>query len=180
MNIKDKNTVPLEIEYKYLIRYPNIDALQAQKNYRSQKLTQIYIELTDSEPDGGGKCRIRKVESSDGVKYIKTRKTHITDLTRIEIENEITEQEYERLSGFAQPDRFPISKIRHSFDLGEFTYEVDVFPFWNDRAYLEIEVSSEGVNPPIPDFLSVIKDVTHDKRYRNSALSKSIILESIE
>lgn len=180
MNVKDKNGASLEIEYKFLIRYPDVEILQAQKNYRSQKLTQIYLELPSSEPGGGGRCRIRRVEDSGGIRYIKTRKIHVTDLTRIEVESEITEQEYERLSKFAQPDCFPISKIRHSFDLGEFTYEVDVFPFWSDRAYLETEVSSEDVKPPIPCFLSVIKDVTHDKRYRNSALSKSIILECIE
>lgn len=171
---------PLEIEYKYLIKYPDTDTLKAQPEYKKEILLQMYLLLPDEKGNRTKKCRIRRVERDNEVRYIKTFKETITDLTRIEIETEISEEEYNDLSKFINPDTFPINKERHSFSLSGFTYEIDIFPFWQDRAYLEVEVESEDIKPPIPDFIRVIKDVSFDKRYRNSALAANIILEPIE
>lgn len=100
-------------------------------------------------------------------------------MTRIEIEDEISKEEYDSLSRYIREGYAPIKKTRHCFSAHGFVYEVDVFPFWDDRAYLEIEVDSESTNPPIPDFIQIIKDVTADKRYRNTALAQKIITEEI-
>lgn len=171
---------PLEIEYKFLIRFPDIKTLEAQPQYRCDELCQMYLTLPKSLSEESGRCRIRSVKNTDGTKYIKTFKQKVTDMTRIEIESEITQEEFSRLSRYLNEGYSPIEKVRHSFVLQGFTYEVDVFPFWQDRAYLEIEVESEDTKPPIPDFLSIIKDVTCDPRYRNSALAQSVITEDID
>lgn len=170
---------PLEIEYKFLIRYPDIPTLAAQPEYKCEKMLQLYLELPQKE-EGFDKCRIRKVEGTSGIRYIKTFKQSLSDMTRIEIESEISENEFNTLSRYIRRGYNPIEKHRHSFTLSGFTYEVDVFPFWEDRAYLEIEVDSETTKPPIPDFITIIKDVTADKRYRNTALAQKIITEDIE
>lgn len=168
------NGKPLEIEYKYLIEYPDTVFLATLPRYEMQEILQIYTRLPT-----GRKCRIRKSVQNGTVKYEKTFKQDVTAKTRVEIEEEITKEEFDALSLLRISDRLPIEKVRHSFSLEGFVYEVDVFPFWNDRAFLEIEVESEDIEPPIPDFIHVIKDVTEDKRYRNSALSRQIIFEEI-
>ncbi len=170
---------PLEIEYKYLIRYPDIDCLKAQNGYRVAKLCQMYLNLPNDLSEHGSRCRIRSSETDDGVTYTKTFKTKLTDMTRIEIESEISKEEFDSLSRYLRKGFTPIAKERHSFTMYGFTYEVDVFPFWRDRAFLEIEVESEDIKPPVPDFIEVIKDVTSDSRYRNSALAQEIITEEI-
>lgn len=164
----------LEIEHKFLIRYPRTESFNTLPEYREQKLLQIYTRLPDSS-----NCRIRKIEDSEGIRYIKTVKQDINSLTRIEIEEEISKEDFDALALLRHENRRPIEKVRHSFLLSGFTYEVDIFPFWNDRAFLEIEVESEDIKPPIPSFIEVIKEVTHDLRYRNSALSREIITEEI-
>lgn len=174
------NNTPLEIEYKFLIRFPDVEILKKQPQYECRELTQMYLTLPDSFGEKKGRCRIRCVKDSEGVKYIKTFKKKITEMTRVEIESEISEEEFMQLSKYSNEGYSPISKIRHSFVLSGFTYEVDIFPFWNDRAYLEIEVESEDTKPPIPDFLTIIKDVTCDPRYRNSALAQKIFTEPID
>lgn len=174
-----KNNNSLEIEYKFLIRFPDTEILEAQPEYKRCELTQMYLDLPESLKEGSNRCRIRSVKSSDGIKYIKTFKKKITDMTRVEIESEITQEEFTALSKYIRVGYSPVTKVRHSFILSGFTYEVDIFPFWNDRAYLEIEVDSEDVTPPIPDFIKVIKDVTCDPRYRNSALAQKITTEPI-
>lgn len=165
---------PLEIEYKFLILFPDIAKLRTQPRYRCEELRQLYLRLPD-----GTDCRIRSHKNSDGTRFVKTFKQSITGMTRIEIESEITEEEFLSLSQYAKKNRNPIEKTRHSFELFGFTYEVDVFPFWQDRAFLEIEVDSEDTHPPIPDFIQVIKDISSDMRYRNSALAKEVITEPL-
>lgn len=173
-------TAPLEIEYKYLIRFPDIDILKKQPSYKKEAMCQMYLLLPYENGQRNIRCRIRKVENGENTRYIKTFKETVTDLTRIETETEIDKEEYDKLTLFRNPDTFPIVKERHSFSLSGFVYEVDVFPFWQDRAYLEVEVSSEEITPPIPEFIDVIRDISHDKRFRNSALAANIILEPIE
>jgi len=171
---------PLEIEYKFLIRFPDTEILRQQPKYKCQEMTQLYLELPKGMNENGTFCRIRCVKDDDSIRYIRTFKESITDMTRIEIEDDITRDEYISLSKHLRQGYSPIEKTRHSFSLWGFTYEVDIFPFWNDRAYLEIEVQSEDVKPPIPDFLQIIKDVTADKRYRNTALAQNIFTEEID
>ncbi len=173
------NNNSLEIEYKFLIRFPDIGILESQPEYKCCELTQMYLYLPESFKEERGRCRIRCIKSTDGIKYIKTFKKKVTDMTRVEIESEITEEEFNLLSKYIQEGYSPINKVRHSFKLSGFTYEVDVFPFWDDRAYLEIEVESEDIKPPIPDFIKVVKDVTYDPKYRNSALAQCITTEPI-
>lgn len=171
---------PLEIEYKFLIRFPDLSLLSTLPDYKKEDMRQMYLLLPDENGNRRIKLRIREVRNDQEVRYIKTFKKTITDLTRVEEEEEISKEEFEKLSRFINPDTFPLTKTRHSFSLNGFTYEVDIFPFWQDRAYLEIEVESEDITPPIPEFLSVIRDISHDKRFRNSALAGNIILEPIE
>ncbi|MGN0452676.1 MAG: CYTH domain-containing protein [Ruminococcus sp.] len=169
---------PLEIEYKFLIRFPDLERMSREHGYKAEELCQIYLALPVAE-GGFQNCRIRRIKSDEGTRYIKTFKQDVTDMTRVEVEQEISEKEWQELSIFRNPTRFPLKKTRHSFKWQGFTYEVDIFPFWSDRAYLEVEVQSEDTKPPIPDFIEVIKDITKDKRYRNSALCQSVILEPL-
>ena len=169
----------MEIEYKYLIRFPDVEMLKTKPDYKCEEMTQLYIDLPQNLSEHGTRCRIRRVKDKDGIRYIRTFKESVTDMTRIEIEDEISEEEYTFLSQFIRNGYSPIHKHRHSFSLFGFVYEVDIFPFWNDRAYLEIEVDSENTKPPIPDFIGIIKDVTTDKRYRNTSLAQKIITEDI-
>ena len=50
-------------------------------------------------------------------------------------------------------------------------FEIDVFPFWQDRAICEIELSYEEQPVALPKELKVLKEVTDDLAYRNSALA---------
>lgn len=159
-----------EIERKFLIEYPDQKLLIALKGVKIMKMEQSYIE-------GGG--RIRKILSGENVSYIKTVKKHITDIKRDEKEWEITSEEYTEELKNREEGTETIVKTRYAIPLYGFIYEIDVFPFWNDRAFMEVELERENLQFPIPDFIKVIKEVTTDKRYTNSSLSRKIITEPI-
>lgn len=165
---------PLEIEYKFLIEMPDLKVLSAQPEFKEKKLTQMYLELPVGFSEFGSRCRIRKTEEKSKVSFRKTFKRDLTDLTRVEIEEEISEEEYIELSAFLRKGTATVEKTRLTFFFESYTCEVDIFPFWKDKAFLEIEVESESVLPPIPPFIKIIKDVSKDKNYRNSSLARGI------
>jgi len=65
-----------------------------------------------------------------------------------------------------------IEKTRYAFPYKDHIVEIDVFPFMKSTAFLEVELSGEDEQFELPEFVNVIKDVTHDPRYTNAALAK--------
>lgn len=160
----------LEIERKFLIEYPDCNFLLSLEKLRVLNMTQTYL-LDDS--------RIRAIEENGETIYIKTVKKHITELVREEREWEISEEEYFSLLKNKKQGTNTIEKTRYAVEIGGTVYEIDVFGFWNDRAFLEIELEDENQQIEIPDFIKVIKEVTFDSRYKNYSLAKEIVTEKI-
>jgi len=156
---------PLEIERKYLIRYPDLDLLE---QICSKK---IFLVQTYLVSDQGKSRRIRRSECNGSVIYWYNEKEKISDLTRIEREREISETEFCELLKEMIPGSNTIIKTRFCIPSGEHCFEVDIFPEWNDRAFVEVELEYEEQKFEIPDCLSVIKEVTEDRRYTNNSLA---------
>ncbi len=57
--------------------------------------------------------------------------------------------------------------------------EFDIYPFWQERAILEIELESEDQQTIIPDWVHVIRDVTFDYRYKNVQLAAQVPMDTI-
>lgn len=168
-------SVPLEIERKFLIKYPDISILEKAKGYNVTEIFQTYLE---SDKDGCN-MRVRKRGINGKYTYTVTYKKSITEVIREEYEKQISQKQYDTLLARAKKGFNTIVKQRHCFYYNEKLFELDTFPFWNDRAFLEIELTCDKEQFDIPPFVAVIKEVTADKRYRNFALAQSIITESI-
>lgn len=168
----DKN-IPLETERKFLIEYPDTALLAKQAHCRVLQMVQTYL-LCDT-----GSLRVRKTVEKGKVEYRLNEKRRISGLTHEEYEKVISEEVYTELLRCADTSRNPVSKTRYAFSFGVHVMEIDVYPFWNDRAILEIELSCEDEEYKIPDFIKVIKEVSGDKRYSNKALAKEITTENI-
>ncbi len=166
-------SIPLEIERKYLIRYPDTGLLASQEGCRVKRLTQTYL-LSDK-----GSMRVRRVESEGTERFFRTLKVKISDMVRKEDEKEISQETYDELLLCADIKRRTITKTRYAFPYGGHTIEVDVFPFWEDRAFLEVELLSEDEAAELPGFLCVIKEVTEDPRYTNASLALEVITETL-
>lgn len=156
---------PLEIERKFLINYPPIDKLESLPNCRAVDITQVYLNIPDSN------VRIRK-RVVDGIcTCIRTEKSKLTDMTRIETESVISPKEYDELMQYMHPDTEAVEKTRYCLMHNGQYFEIDVFPFWDDKAYLEIELTHEDESIDIPPFIEIIKEVTNDKRYTNKSIA---------
>lgn len=163
-----KDGMPVEIERKYLIKMPDIKIVRNQQGYESSVIEQAYI-TGDGERRGG---RIRKRLYKSGCRYYKTFKENIGEISRIEIESEITADEYDTLLKNKLDGTRVIKKTRHCFVFGGKLMELDIYDFWDDVATLEIELKSEEEQVVLPDFIEVIKDVSADEMYSNFSLAK--------
>ena len=164
-----------EIERKYLIRYPDTEVLKAQKGVEQWEIMQIY--LTVSGP--GETRRIRQVVSGGEIRYYKTFKRHVSSVMNEEDEGEIDQLEFIRLSKELQPGCKPLNKTRYRIPYAGHVLEFDIYPFWNDRAIMEIELGREDEGAAIPDYVHIIRDVSDDVAYKNRQLAENVIYEKI-
>ena len=166
------NNNGFEIERKFLIAYPAQELLSGGE---SSVITQTYLVK-----DGSGmNSRVRKREWADKTEYTHTRKKHISDIRRVEEERLISENEYNELLKNADLQRKTICKTRYCIDCGAHTFEIDVFPFWDDRALMEVELSHEDERFTVPQGIRIIREVTSDKRYTNSSIAREIPQDEI-
>ena len=156
----------LEIEHKYLISYPDREELLKMEGASSARICQTYLETDDGSTE-----RVRRWEQDGEVRYYRTIKRRISDLTHTEDENMITGQEYERLLSRRKEGTEPVVKERIMLPYAGHVVEVDIYPFWKDRAVAEVEVSCESEEVLLPNILKVIREVTGEGRYKNASLA---------
>lgn len=162
-----------EIERKFLIRYPDCAWLFA--NSDVTEITQTYLQ----RPDPAQSARVRKRGREGTYQYTHTVKQRISDLRRIEIEREIPEEEYRELLKQADPERNVIHKLRCCLSFRGQMFELDLFPFWTDRAIMEIELEEENQPVEFPPEIEIVREVTGDRRYTNSSMAKEIPQDSL-
>lgn len=160
-----------EIERKFLIVKPTAEVL-SEAGAESSKIEQTYLLPTEEFPTR----RVRKRVLGGKPNYTYTAKRQAGGaFTRIECEREIDEAEYSALLKEADPALNVIRKTRYCIDNTDgHVLEIDVFDFWKKYAVLEIELGSEDEAYSIPDYISVCKEVTSDKRFLNVSLAQCI------
>ncbi len=159
---------PLEIERKFLIEYPDIKWLEKQMNCQKVEIIQTYLKSPNNE-----EIRIRQRGSNGNFVYFKTTKKVVNNIKRIEIEKRLMKDEYLDLLLEADPNKKPIRKTRYCFINKNKYFELDVYPFWDDKAILEIELNDENDTFEIPKKIKIIKEVTNDPQYKNYSIANN-------
>lgn len=162
-----------EIERKFLIGYPDRELLKKSPDCRIFEFEQTYLLCDD------GSMRVRKSECCGKTEYIRNIKKRISDMAHLEDERVISEETYRELLLCADKSRNVVKKTRYKIPFENHIMEIDIYPFWKDRAVLEVELSEENEEFAIPDYIRIIKEVTYDNRYSNKALAKDIINETL-
>ncbi len=157
---------PMEMERKYLIEYPDIAWLESQPNCRRVEISQTYLKT-----ENGDEVRVRQRGEKGHYIFYQTIKRRINDLKRIEMERRLTNNEYVNLLMDADPSLHPIRKTRYCLTWMSQYFEIDVYPFWSDKAIMELEVRDERQEVVLPPFIKVIREVTGDPAYRNRAIA---------
>lgn len=161
---------PKEIERKFLIKKPSLSDLGNFVKYSKHEIVQTYL----CDNGSGVERRIRMRGTPGDCTFFYTEKKPVSPGVRIETERKISEKEY--LNYLLETDckKRQIRKTRYCFLYNNLYYELDIYPFWDDQAILEIELSSESSAFEIPEFIVPIKDVTDDPAYSNYQLASKI------
>ena len=157
----------IEIERKYVIMKPDVSLLAAAAEYTVSHITQIYLDAPK-----GVTHRVRSREYPDRTVYTETRKRRISATTAFEDEGEIDGATFAALAANPMPGTNPIVKCRHTFRYLGQIFEIDVYPEWHDTAIMETELADADTHAEIPPFITVLAEVTGDKRYSNASMSK--------
>lgn len=148
----------IETERKFLVK---------DKSYREQAFQRSRIKQGYICSGHGRTVRVRL----RGDKAFLTIKGPSNDrgMSRYEFEKEITVDEASHLFALCEPGM--IDKTRYLVKSGDHTFEVDEFYGDNDGLVIaEVELGSEDEPFEKPDFIG--KEVTGDRRYYNSSLTK--------
>ena len=160
-------TGPLEIERKYLIAYPDVAQLQPLCS-AVYEMEQTYLHAAP-----GVTARVRR-RVGEREQFFHTEKVRLSDRTAVEREREIGREEYERLLQTRDEKANTVRKTRYCLPYGGFLFEIDVYPFWKTVAVMEVELTSEEQVFSLPPQLTVIREVTDERRMKNAALARHI------
>lgn len=160
-------SVNTEIERKFLIVRPTDEFLFSLPH---TEITQTYLK----NPQEGVTERVRKRGLEGRYVYTHTIKRRIDFMSCLEDERVISQEEYESCLLRADPERNTIRKVRALIEKGDFTFEIDVFPFWKKQAVMEVELPSEETEFSLPESVTVIREVTDERIYSNARMAKAI------
>ena len=157
-----------EIERKFLIEYPNIKQLEKMENCQKVDIIQTYLLSND-----GQEIRIRQRGQNGNFTYYKTTKQNISKMKRLETEKRISKDEYINLLLNADTNKRQIVKTRYCLMHQNQYFEIDIYPFWNKFAIMEIELRDENQKIHFPKQIKIIKEVTGDENYTNYAIASN-------
>lgn len=157
----------LEIERKFLVNRPFDDIIREAESghYEVGLIEQAYFRDT-----GGWAIRVRQITDRDGWPHraYLTMKRRVSELTSVEIEEEISLQGFDEALSHCGP---VLRKRRHDIYDHVNTWSLDLFlnPELKGLVLAEIELKSEEQGYAIPDWLG--EEVTNDPEYRNFRLA---------
>ncbi len=157
---------PYEIERKFLIRKP--DLLNLGSLCKVKEISQTYLTAAE------GSARVRRTQEGGTVTYTETVKRSLSPMRRMEIERNITEEEYNRRLAARDPRRQTIHKTRYCLQYNDHLFEIDIYPFWSKQAVMEVELKNENEQFDLPPMIKVLREVTEEPEYSNHALAREV------
>ncbi len=156
--------VPVETERKYLVKRPTDIELSEVYGITKLNIMQTYLHSDDPTLER----RVRQRGNGKGFSYYYTEKREISGISRSENERRINQQEYILLLLEGEKR---IRKDRYCFVFNNQYFELDIYPDWKDKAILEIEITNENQDVELPDWITVIEEVTENPSYKNKNLA---------
>lgn len=160
---------PYEEERKFLIEYPCIEELEKRPDCQKMEIIQTYYNNKK-----GDEIRVRQYNENGSNTFYKMVKKGVSPTTRVTTEKRLTPREYAELLEEVNSSIHQVYKTRYCLTYDNQYFEIDIYPFWTDKAIVEIELLKKDEEVRMPEFLKVIKEVTGDLDYKNFTLAKNL------
>ena len=161
---------PVEKYSKYLIEINDdvLDRFAKEANYTNAHIIQHYLISTN-----GNERRIRERHNGDDVLYTYSEAYYLSSNERIKVDRVLTKRQYSDYQREIDENLNVTDKMRYSFINDGLFYKIDVFDFDKTKGLLSIADTVEDKEVVIPEYITIIKDVTGDENYKNYFLAKS-------
>ena len=156
---------PFEIERKFLVAYPDLAALEKLPGCRRVEIEQAYLPTTNDE-----KLRVRKWIEDGREIFYKTRRRRVNG-KKLEVEERLTQRAYSELLKEAGSELRLLHKTRYSLNYGGQIFQLDLYPFWSDKAVVKVELNEAEGKVELPPELQQIREVTGEREYKDYALA---------
>lgn len=157
---------PAQAVRKYLIEYPDISWLESLPDCRKVEILSTYLLAKRGE-----EIRVRQRGDNGSFTYYKIASREPAGQQKIIVEERLGQDEYLNLLMEADPAKHPVRKTRYTLSHAGQILEVDVFPFWEDKALLRIEPVGGSGEPQFPPELKPIREVTGEEEFKNAGLA---------
>ena len=154
---------PMVNKRKFLVEMPDIALLTEKYGALVIDMMQTYLRVTQP----GVERRIRQQENGEDYLYFYTEKHVAPDGAQWVTEKPISEKQYLHYLMEGDDTLHSVRKKKHRFFYRDCRFELDVYPFSEDKAVLFMYGEAE-----IPPEISVIREVTGDPAYKNRQLAR--------
>ncbi|MBQ3356941.1 MAG: AAA family ATPase [Oscillospiraceae bacterium] len=158
---------PMPRKKKYLIALPDMEQLAASYNTAALDMMQTY--LRETKP--GVERRVRQQRNGTEYLYFYTEKHLMKDGTKWDTEKTISQKDYIQYLMEGDPALHQVHKIKYRFTYRDQRFEIDVYPFCEDKAIMFRYAESDSVE--LPPEITVLRDVSDDPDYKNRQLAIS-------
>lgn len=160
--------VQQEVWHKYLISLPTRQTLEDTYHAVSVDMMQTY--LTRRSPDVVR--RIRQQRSGEEYLYFYMEK-RTTSSGQWETETPISEADYIRYLMEGDMSLHTVHKTKYRFSHAGCRFEIDVYPFSQDRAIMRAALPTDVPALQAPPEIHILREVTDDPAYKNRQLAKN-------
>lgn len=157
---------PYKTQRKFLIRFPDLKQVEAIQGVNRVEIIQTYLRSSN-----GKELRIRQRGSGGHYIYYQKMFRNPDDPQMVNIERRLDKDEYLKLLMEADPSMRQIRKTRYCFTYRNRYFELDVYPFWKDKAVLKVPLREEDQEIVVPGFIDLLEEITDDERFSNLALA---------
>lgn len=162
-------SAPAAKKRKFLIAMPDCALLEEKYGAAPVEMMQTYLNSSAARVER----RIRQQRSLGGYLYFYTEKRLAEDGSCWVTEKPISEKEYVAYLMESDLSLHGVRKTKYRFGYGSSRLEIDVYPFSADKAVLFVYGDREAELPPE---LTLIREVTGEKSYKNRHLAMAQIL----
>ena len=146
---------------------PDVEKLQTEFSASAIDMMQTYLVKTQPNVVR----RIRQQKNGQEYLYFYTEKRY-ADKDAWETEKPITQKEYVQYLMEADTALHAVHKTKYRFSVDGQRFEIDVYPFSQERAIMRAELP-EGKNAPERlQEIEILREVTGEAAYKNSSLAR--------
>lgn len=158
---------PMPKKHKYLIDMPDMDTLATKYNAATLDMMQTFLRETNPNVER----RIRQQRNGADYLYFYTEKHLMPDGTKWDTEKPISQKTYIQYLMEGEPGLHAVHKTKYRFTYASQRFEIDVYPFSNDKAIMFRYSGTDEAE--LPPEIHVLREVTGDLEYKNKQLARS-------